>query len=60
MVNKEKTQLVPHKPLKDDAAPVDITNIKLSSPPNYKLGEKVIVFTSFNIYLFIIKREFLL
>ncbi|KAJ8983517.1 hypothetical protein NQ317_012008 [Molorchus minor] len=31
----------PQKPLKDDAPPVDISNIKLSSPPSYKLGESV-------------------
>lgn len=29
------------KPLKDDAPTIDITNVKLSSPPAYKLGESI-------------------
>lgn len=33
--------LHPQKPLVDDAPAVDITNIKLASPPSYKLGEQV-------------------
>ncbi|XP_046618820.1 transketolase-like protein 2 isoform X2 [Neodiprion virginianus] len=33
--------LHPQKPLVADAPIVDISNIKLSSPPNYKLGEKI-------------------
>ncbi|XP_043282258.1 transketolase-like protein 2 isoform X2 [Venturia canescens] len=33
--------LHPQKPLVEDAPAVDITNIKLDSPPNYKLGEEV-------------------
>ncbi|KAL2726534.1 transketolase-like protein 2 isoform X2 [Vespula squamosa] len=33
--------LHPQKPLVDDAPVVDISNIKLASPPNYKLGEQV-------------------
>lgn len=31
----------PQKPLKDDAPVVDITNIKLTSPPAYKVGDKI-------------------
>ncbi|GAB1869270.1 transketolase [Camponotus japonicus] len=33
--------LHPQKPLVDDAPNVDISNITLASPPNYKLGEHV-------------------
>lgn len=33
--------LHPQKPLVDDAPVVDITNVKLASPPSYKLGEQV-------------------
>ncbi|KAK2585491.1 hypothetical protein KPH14_010145 [Odynerus spinipes] len=33
--------LHPQKPLVDDAPPVDITNVKLASPPSYKIGEQV-------------------
>lgn len=33
--------LHPQKPLVEDAPVVDISNIKLSSPPSYKLGEQV-------------------
>ncbi|XP_046745472.1 transketolase-like protein 2 isoform X1 [Diprion similis] len=33
--------LHPQKPLVADASVVDISNIKLNSPPNYKLGEKI-------------------
>ncbi|XP_050444725.1 transketolase-like protein 2 isoform X1 [Cataglyphis hispanica] len=33
--------LHPQKPLVDDAPLVDISNITLTSPPNYKLGEQV-------------------
>ncbi|XP_076276149.1 transketolase-like protein 2 isoform X1 [Lasioglossum baleicum] len=33
--------LHPQKPLVDDAPVVDISNIKLASPPSYKLGEQV-------------------
>ncbi|KAK9889440.1 hypothetical protein WA026_004709 [Henosepilachna vigintioctopunctata] len=39
--NPGPSQLHPLKPLKDDVPVVDITNIKLSSPPSYKLGESV-------------------
>nr|CAH7722415.1 unnamed protein product [Callosobruchus chinensis] len=41
IVNPGPTQIKPQKPLKDDAPPIDISNIKLSSPPSYKLGEQV-------------------
>ncbi|VEN34228.1 unnamed protein product, partial [Callosobruchus maculatus] len=41
IVNPGPTQIKPQKPLKDDAPPVDISNIKLSSPPSYKLGEQI-------------------
>lgn len=33
--------LHPQKPLVDDVSVVDVNNIKLASPPNYKLGEQV-------------------
>lgn len=33
--------LHPQKPLTDDVSVVDVNNIKLASPPNYKLGEQV-------------------
>ncbi|XP_017879291.1 transketolase-like protein 2 isoform X1 [Ceratina calcarata] len=33
--------LHPQKPLVDDVPAVDISNIKLASPPSYKLGEQV-------------------
>lgn len=33
--------LHPQKPLVEDAPVIDITNIKLDSPPNYKLGEEI-------------------
>ncbi|XP_043603764.1 transketolase isoform X1 [Bombus pyrosoma] len=33
--------LHPQKPLVNDVPAVDLSNIKLSSPPNYKLGEQV-------------------
>ncbi|KAG5889181.1 hypothetical protein JTB14_033659 [Gonioctena quinquepunctata] len=39
--NSGPLQIHPQKPLKDDAPAVDITNIKLSSPPQYKLGESL-------------------
>ncbi|XP_047102273.1 transketolase isoform X1 [Schistocerca piceifrons] len=39
--NKGPLQLHPQKPLKEDAPIIDITNVKLSSPPNYKTGESV-------------------
>lgn len=39
--NMGPLQVAPQKPLKEDASVVDITNVKLSSPPNYKMGENV-------------------
>ena len=33
--------MAPQKPLKEDAPLVDISNVKLSTPPNYKSGENV-------------------
>lgn len=39
--NPGPLQLHPQKPLKDDVAPVDISNIKLSSPPSYKIGDPI-------------------
>ncbi|XP_043501623.1 transketolase-like protein 2 isoform X1 [Polistes fuscatus] len=33
--------LHPQKPLVDDAPVIDISNVKLASPPSYKLGEQV-------------------
>lgn len=41
LVNSGPPAIHPRKPIKDDAPKVDITNIKLSSPPNYKLGEMI-------------------
>lgn len=41
IVNNGPLSIHPQKPLKDDAPKVNITNIKLSSPPNYKLGEMI-------------------
>ncbi|XP_059621900.1 transketolase-like protein 2 [Phlebotomus argentipes] len=39
--NAGPLQIAPQKPLLDDAPVVDISNIQLASPPNYKLGETV-------------------
>ncbi|GAB0099150.1 transketolase [Sergentomyia squamirostris] len=39
--NTGPLQIAPQAPLKDDAPIVDISNIQLASPPNYKLGEAV-------------------
>ncbi|XP_017782195.1 PREDICTED: transketolase-like protein 2 isoform X2 [Nicrophorus vespilloides] len=39
--NEGPILLHPQKPLKDDAPVVDITNVKLSTPPAYKLGETI-------------------
>lgn len=39
--NPGPLQIHPQKPLVEDAPVVDITNIKLSSPPNYKPGESI-------------------
>lgn len=39
--NTGPLQVAPQKPLKEDAPVVDISNVKLSSPPNYKTGESV-------------------
>lgn len=39
--NKGALQIAPQKPLKDDAVPVHIANIRLATPPEYKLGEQV-------------------
>lgn len=33
--------IAPSKPLKDDAVPVHIANIRLATPPEYKLGDQV-------------------
>lgn len=41
ILNKGPLQVVPQKPLKDDAVPVHIANIRLATPPAYKLGETV-------------------
>ena len=45
-------KLVP-KMFDDDAPVVDISNIKLSSPPNYKLGDKVCVCVSYSVCLYV-------
>lgn len=39
--NKGPLQIAPQKPLKDDAVPVHIANIRLATPPEYKMGESV-------------------
>ncbi|XP_068208816.1 transketolase-like protein 2 [Palaemon carinicauda] len=39
--NAGPNQLVPQKPLKEDAPAVDLKGIKLSSPPSYNMGDKV-------------------
>ncbi|KAB7507189.1 Transketolase [Armadillidium nasatum] len=39
--NSGPTQIVPQKPLKDDVPAVNISNISLSSPPQYSKGDKV-------------------
>nr|XP_045613606.1 transketolase-like protein 2 isoform X1 [Procambarus clarkii] len=39
--NAGPNNLVPQKPLHEDAPEVDISNIKLASPPDYKKGDKV-------------------
>ncbi|XP_037281371.2 transketolase isoform X2 [Rhipicephalus microplus] len=41
MVSKGPWKLAAQRPEKEDAPPVDISNIRLSEPPNYKMGEKV-------------------
>jgi len=39
--NMGPLQVAPQKPLKEDAPVVDISNVKLSSPPDYNIGENV-------------------
>lgn len=39
--NKGAIQITPPKPVKDDVPPVHIANIRLATPPAYKLGEQV-------------------
>lgn len=39
--NSGPLALHPQKPLVDDAPVVDISNIALASPPNYKIAEQV-------------------
>lgn len=39
--NKGALKIAPQKPLKDDAVPVHIANVRLATPPAYKLGEQV-------------------
>lgn len=39
--NKGPLQIAAQKPLKDDATPVNIANIRLATPPEYKMGESV-------------------
>ncbi|KAF5304294.1 hypothetical protein FQR65_LT07986 [Abscondita terminalis] len=39
--NTGPLQIHPKKPLKEDAPIVDISNIKLSSPPAYKMGDQI-------------------
>uniref|UniRef100_A0A131YXB7 transketolase n=1 Tax=Rhipicephalus appendiculatus TaxID=34631 RepID=A0A131YXB7_RHIAP len=41
MVSKGPWKLAPQRPEKEDAPPVNISNIRLSEPPNYKIGDKV-------------------
>jgi transketolase len=44
-------QLHPQKPLVEDAPVINIKNIKLSSPPNYKLGQTVATRESYGVAL---------
>lgn len=39
--NHGPLQITPQKPLKDDAPVVSLSNVKLSEPPAYKLGETI-------------------
>lgn len=39
--NMGPLQVAPQKPLKEDAPVVDISNVKLSAPPDYSIGENV-------------------
>ncbi|CAG9855127.1 unnamed protein product [Phyllotreta striolata] len=39
--NPGAPQVHPQKPLKDDAPSVNISNVQLSSPPSYKIGEQL-------------------
>ncbi|XP_033214936.1 transketolase-like protein 2 isoform X2 [Belonocnema kinseyi] len=39
--NTGPLELGPQKPLKEDAPKVDITNIKLDTPPSYKIGDLI-------------------
>lgn len=39
--NQGALTIAPPKPLKDDAVPVHIANIRLATPPEYKLGDQV-------------------
>uniref|UniRef100_A0A1W7R9D2 Transketolase n=1 Tax=Hadrurus spadix TaxID=141984 RepID=A0A1W7R9D2_9SCOR len=41
IVNNGKTKLLPQPPLKDDASPMNLSDIALSEPPKYSIGEKV-------------------
>lgn len=49
--NAGPLQLHPQKPLVEDAPVVNITNIKLSSPPDYKLGQTVATRESYGVAL---------
>ncbi|XP_065351187.1 transketolase-like protein 2 isoform X2 [Cloeon dipterum] len=49
--NAGPLQLHPQKPLVEDAPATDISNIQLSSPPNYKLGQKVATRESYGVAL---------
>lgn len=39
--NKGPLQIAPQKPAKNDAPVVDITNVRLTTPPAYKLGDSI-------------------
>ncbi|CAB3361577.1 Hypothetical predicted protein [Cloeon dipterum] len=49
--NAGPLQLHPQKPLVEDAPATNISNIQLSSPPNYKLGQKVATRESYGVAL---------
>jgi transketolase len=49
--NAGPLQLHPQKPLVEDAPAVNVQNVKLSSPPNYKLGQTVATRESYGVAL---------
>ena len=54
LINDSGVSLTPSPPV-DDTQPTNISNIKLSSPPDYKLGDKV---CHHLVYIFLTDLEF--